>query len=81
MTGEKDRQTRSVDINVKLAEETCAWLTEPIVEFLAESVRHAVLVEFDRYINAGDLEKTERRGFRTINEQTDSADGFVGMYL
>lgn len=80
LTGEQDRQTRSVDINVKLAQETCAWLNEPIVGFLAESVQHAVMVEFNRYINAGDLEKTEER-IRAINQQTDSADGFVGMYL
>tara|TARA_R110002049_G_scaffold27321_2_gene94219 strand:- start:415556 stop:416062 length:507 start_codon:yes stop_codon:yes gene_type:complete len=80
MTGPKDRQTRSVDINVSLAQETCAWLNEPVVGFLAESVQHALLVEFNRYIDAGDLEKTEQR-IRAINEQSDSADGFVGMYL
>ena len=80
LTGEKDLQTRSVDINVTLAQETCEWLSEPVVGFLAESVQHAVLVEFDRYINAGDLQKTEER-IRLINEQSDSTEGFVGMYL
>ena len=80
MTGEKDRKTRSVEIIAKLAQETCGWLSEPIVGFLAESVQHAVLVEFDRYIAAGDLEKTEAR-IKAINEQSDSSEGFVGMYL
>jgi len=80
MTGEQDLQTRSVDVRVQLAQETCPWLSEPVVSFFAESVQRAVLVEFDRYIRAGDLEKTEAR-IQAINEQSDSAQGFVGMYL
>ena len=42
------------------------------VGFLAESVQHAVLVEFDRYIEAGDLEKTEQR-FGEEEEQPHGA--------
>ncbi|NND96729.1 MAG: hypothetical protein HKN47_05300 [Pirellulaceae bacterium] len=80
MTGTKDRQTRSVDLTVTLDRETCAWLSEPFVGFLSESVQHAVVVEFDRYIEAGDLKKTEER-IAKLNEQSDAADGFVGMYL
>ena len=80
MTGEKDRQTKSVDLSVELDRETCAWLSEPFVTFLNESVQHAVRVEFDRYIQAGDLDKTEER-LRKVNEQCDDAGGFVGMYL
>jgi hypothetical protein len=80
MTDPEDRQTKAVDINVKLDSETCGWLSEPVVGFLAESVQHAVLVEFNRYIEAGDLKKTEER-IRAVQEQSDSSDGFVGMYL
>jgi hypothetical protein len=80
MTDGEDRRTRSVDLNVRLDRETCGWLNEPVVGFLANSVQHAVMVEFDRYIDAGDLEKTRER-IRKLNEQADSADGFVGMYL
>ena len=80
LTGEKDQSTKAVDIAVRLDGETCGWLSEPIVGFLAESVQHAVLVEFDRYMAAGDLEKTEQR-IKLLQEQSDSADGFVGMYL
>jgi hypothetical protein len=80
MTDTKDLATRSVDLKVQLDCETCSWLSEPFVNFLAESVQHAVMVEFNRYINAGDLEKTQER-IRKINEQSDSSDGFVGMYL
>ncbi|MGB7325051.1 MAG: hypothetical protein WBD31_09275 [Rubripirellula sp.] len=80
MTGEKDLQTRAVDVRVTLKTETCSWLNEPMVEFLNESVRHALLVEFDRYIAAGDLQKTEER-IKTIQAESDSSEGFVGMYL
>jgi len=80
LTDADDRRTRSLDLEVGLAGETCPWLNEPMVEFLSESVRHAVLVEFDRYIEAGDLKKTEER-IRSIQAQSDSSDGFVGMYL
>lgn len=80
LTDPSDRRTRAVDLNVELTEETCSWLTEPVVHFLAESVRHAVMVDFDRFIEAGNLKKTEER-IRAIQEKSDSAEGFVGMYL
>ena len=80
LTSDKDLRTKGVDIEVKLEGETCAWLSEPIVGFLAESVQHALLVEFDRYIEAGDLQKTEER-IKAVQAKSDEADGFVGMYL
>jgi|SRR6056297_417897 len=80
MTDADDVCTRAVDLDVELRRETCGWLTEPVVAFFAESVRHAVMVEFDRYIRAGDLKKTEER-IRAIQAQSDSDQGFVGMYL
>lgn len=80
LTGEKDRRTRSVDLDVQLSGETCSWLSEPFVGFLRESVQHAVMVEFNRYIEAGDLDKTEER-LRKLSEQSEAGDGFVGMYL
>jgi hypothetical protein len=80
LTGPKDRTTRSVDLSVELLRETCGWLSEPIVQFFAESVQHAVLVEFDRYIEAGDLTRTEQR-LEKLAEQNELSEGFVGMYL
>ena len=80
LTGEKDRLTKAVDISVRLEGETCSWLSEPVVGFLAESVQHALIVEFDRYIAAGDLDKTEQR-IKAVQAQSDATDGFVGMYL
>ena len=80
MTDSEDRRTRAVDVDVQLSRESCSWLSEPAVAFLAESVRHALVVEFDRYIAAGDLKKTEER-IRMIQQESDAAGGFVGMYL
>ncbi len=80
LTGEKDLKTKSVDLNVTLLRETCGWLSEPIVQFFNESVQHAVLVEFNRYIEAGDLTKTEER-MKKLSAQSEQGDGFVGMYL
>ena len=80
LTGQEDRKTRAIDLSVDLKSETCGWLSQPIVEFFAESVQHAVLVEFDRYIEAGDLSKTEAR-MEKLAEQNELSQGFVGMYL
>jgi len=80
LTNTEDLKTRAADLNVRLDGETCPWLTEPIVDFLAESVRHAMLVEFDRYIEAGDLRRTQER-IEKLQAETDHSGGFVGMYL
>lgn len=80
LTDEQDRKTRAADIETRLERESCPWLNEPVVAFFNESVRHALVVEFDRYIEAGDLRKTEER-IAAIESESDSAGGFVGMYL
>jgi hypothetical protein len=80
LTNNDDLKTRAADLIVRLDRETCPWLTEPIVDFLAESVRHAIVVEFDRYIEAGDLRRTQER-LDKLQSETDASGGFVGMYL
>lgn len=80
LTGEQDLKTRAVDLTIQLSKETCPWLNETAVEFLAESVKHAVAVEFNRYIQAGDLKKTQER-IDAMQDQIDQGDGFQAMYL
>jgi len=80
LTDQKDLITRSLDLTIQLEQETCSWLTEPSVSFLVESVRQAVVVEFNRYIEAGDLEKAQQR-VEAIQKQSDQGEGFLGMYL
>lgn len=80
LTDTSDEKTKSADLKIKLKGETCDWLTQPVVDWFLQTVREAVKVEFDRYINAGDLDKTRQR-IKEIEEASDGADGFLGMYL
>lgn len=80
LTDELDSRTVGSDLDVKLVRETCDWLTEPAVKWLARSAERAVQVEFDRYIAAGDLSRTLER---LAKEQAaiDAGGGYLGMNL
>ncbi|MBI1249154.1 hypothetical protein GC197_15085 [bacterium] len=80
ITDEADMETKGTDLKVALMKETCAWLSEPIVHWFQETVQRSVAVEFDRYIQAGDLKKTEER-IAKIKAESESGDSFLGMYL
>ena len=80
LTDAADAKSLRTDLQVDLLRETCDWLSEPIVQWFRETVSRTVAVEFDRYIAAGDLEKTRRR-LEEIESQSDDQDGFMGMYL
>lgn len=80
LTDAADEKSLRTDLHVDLLRETCDWLSEPIVQWFKETVSRTVAVEFDRYIAAGDLEKTRRR-LEEIESQSDDQDGFMGMYL
>lgn len=80
LTDQSDVKTKSCDLNVELVAETVDWLTETVVKWFAESVSRSVAVEFDRYIEAGDLDAAKKR-IEKIQQASDEADGFVGMYL
>jgi hypothetical protein len=80
ITDDTDARTVGSDLDIRLQVETCDWLTQPAVEWLALSAKHAIEVEFDRYIAAGDLSRALER---LAKEQADSdaAGGFLGMNL
>jgi hypothetical protein len=80
LTDDQDRTARTCDLSVVLHGETCPWLIEPVVQWFHNAVEHAVMVEFNRYVAAGDLARTEAR-LRAIQQQSDNAGGFIGMYL
>lgn len=80
LTDDADERSRRCDLRVELKRETCDWLTEPIVEWFRETVSHAVAVEFNRFIAAGDLAKTVAR-IQALQAQSDAREGFLGMYL
>jgi hypothetical protein len=79
-TDQADQKTVRSDLEVELDQETCDWLTEPVVTWFAETVRRAVMVEFDRYIAGGDLAQTKKR-IEQLQAESDRQGGFVGMYL
>ena len=80
LTDEFDRKTVGSDLDIKLEQETCDWLTQPAVTWLGLSVKRAVEVEFDKYIAAGDLSRAIQRLAREQNA-SDAAGGFLGMNL
>ena len=80
LTDDLDTHTVGSHLTVTLAKETCDWLTQPAVEWLAISAHRAVEAEFDRYIAAGDLGRTLERLAREQAE-SDAAGGFLGMNL
>jgi hypothetical protein len=80
LTDAEDLHTQRSDLKVELVRETCEWLTEPIVQWFVETVHRAVNAEFDRYIEAGDLQKAKER-IEKIQAASDEAGGYLGMYL
>ncbi|MFM8413782.1 MAG: hypothetical protein ACKOCX_03570 [Planctomycetota bacterium] len=79
-TDEGDQRTAGGDLEIALDVETCDWLTQPAVEWLTVSAKHAVEAEFDRYIAAGDLAKAKERLARE-QAKSDEAGGYLGMNL
>lgn len=79
-TDAQDCKSIRSDLLVELREENCSWLNQQVVAWLAESVHRAVLVEFDRYIAAGDLEKVRAR-LAALEKSVDESGGYIGMYL
>ena len=80
MTDAADVRTIGCDLRAKLVRETCDWLTEPVVRWFEETVSRAVAVEFDRYIEAGDLEQAKLR-LRKLEDLSDASGGYLGLYL
>ena len=80
ITDATDSHTKSCHVDVKLERENCDWLNEAVVRWLSESAREALVVEFNRYILAGDLTKAEER-IKKIQAESDASEGYMGMYL
>ncbi len=80
LTGSDDLKTLDCDLEIELAGEVCDWLTAAAVDWLRETVGHAVRIEFDRYIHAGDLKRTIER-LEKLRAESDARGGFLGMGL
>jgi hypothetical protein len=75
-----DLKTLDCELEIELNGEVCDWLTADAVAWLKDTVAHAVRVEFDRYIHAGDLRRTIER-MEKIRAESDARGGFLGMGL
>jgi hypothetical protein len=80
LTDTEDVKTLKCDLAVELDHEVCEWLTAAAVAWLAETVRQAVRIEFDRYIAAGDLRRTIER-IERCRAESDARGGFLGAGL
>jgi hypothetical protein len=80
ITDDADLRTIGSDLTIALDKETCDWLTQPVVDWLANSVRRAVEIEFNRFIAAGDLSRALERLARE-QAASDAAGGYLGMNL
>jgi hypothetical protein len=78
LTDPDDRRTRSLDLSVELDAGVCEWLTASAVDWFRETVIQAVRVEFDRYIDSGDLAPGRQR-LERIEAEMVNCGGFVGM--
>lgn len=80
LTDADDLHTLRSDLEVQLTGEVCEWLVAPVVDWFADTVRVAVKVEFDRFIAAGDLQKTIQR-LEQLQAASDAQGGFLGAWL
>ncbi len=72
-----DRICQESLVAPRLASETCGGVPPEVEAWLAQQVRHAVRIEFDRFIAAGQLDETSRK----MGESADLANlsGLSGM--
>jgi hypothetical protein len=80
LTDPLDRTAVVADLQVELHEDTCEWLVGAVAEWFHETVMQAVMIEFDRYIGAGDLQKTVAR-LAKIEAECIASGGFIGWGL
>ncbi len=79
-TDDQDEFSKHAELNVTLDRETCPWLEQHVVNWFSESVKHAVMVEFNRFIGAGDSNQTRKR-IQELEKTLEESGGYLGMHL
>jgi hypothetical protein len=79
-TDSTDSKAKRAKLDVVLEKETCSWLEQRVVNWFTETVTRAVVVEFDRYIGAGDSEQTKQR-MEQLEKSLEAKGGYLGMGL
>jgi len=77
LTDRSDGQAERADLTIDLAAETCGGVPPAALEWLKWVVSKAILVEFDRFIAAGQL--AQRLADLGQVESLSSLSGFAGM--
>jgi hypothetical protein len=67
-------------LSVNLDQENVPWLEQHVVDWFAETVSNAVIEEFNRFIQAGDPQKTQQR-IEQLEKTLAESGGFLGMGL
>ena len=81
LTDESDQKSAQCELlDLALVRDTSPWMNDELMKWFRATITQAVLVEFDRYIQAGDLEQAKER-IRRIQAEADEAGGFLGMNL
>ena len=75
-----DAKAVDADLGVVLGSHTCGDLPDAVAVWFRRQVARAVLIEFDRYIAAGDLSAAVQAS-EERRRQSETDAGFVGMYL
>ncbi|TWU28585.1 hypothetical protein [Bythopirellula polymerisocia] len=76
-TDASDLLTEQVDLESKLASDTCGGIPPEVEDWLKNRVEQAVAIEFDRFIAAGQL--TERSSDLGQDVSLSTLAGFSGM--
>jgi len=77
LTDRSDCKAHRADLNVVLTAETCGGVPPAAMDWLRGIIKRAVLIEFDRFIEDGQLaERVKQLG--SVDSITDVA-GFAGM--
>ena len=79
LTDPEDRRTRGSDLEVELVRETCAWLTEPVVQWFAETVAapwKSNSIDISRPVTW----HARSSGSSRSRPASDDQDGFLGMF-
>jgi hypothetical protein len=77
ITDRSDRQAERCDLEIVLVAETCGGVPPAALEWLKRVIERAVLVEFDRFIAAGQL--AHRVAELGALASLTSVSGFAGM--
>ena len=77
LTDRSDCKAARADLNVALVAETCGGVPPAALDWFRGAVKRAVLIEFDRFIAAGQL--AERVSQLSDIDSIADVEGFAGM--